>query len=132
MFRDAKRLLSWELTQPNLKLISEGEDSSRGLLRDYESSDRPFSSCGVYHPHPGARRGLFHYYRIPLEVYIINVQSYTLLQQTSAFLTKGQKDFRGYLDTPKTYKLCLTMLSDLIDEDCTMYSKKAPSPCRKT
>ena len=49
MFRDAKRLLSWELTQPNLnlgtfydtELNSEGEDSSRGLLRDYESMDGP-------------------------------------------------------------------------------------------
>ena len=105
-----------------------GEGPSRSLLRDYESSDGPFSSCGVYHPHPGARRGLFHYYRIPLEVYIINVQSYTLLQQTSAFLTKGQKDFRGYLDTPKTYKLCLTMLSV---EDCTMYSKKSTFSLQK-
>ena len=42
-------MLSWEVTQPNLnlgtfydtELNSEGEDSSRGLLRDYESSDGP-------------------------------------------------------------------------------------------
>ena len=54
-------------------------------------------AAGLYHPHPGARRGLFHYYRIPLEVYIINVQSYTLLHQTTATLTKGQKDFGGYI-----------------------------------
>ena len=43
------QLSSWEITQPNLnlgtfydtELNSEGEGPSRGLLRDYESSDGP-------------------------------------------------------------------------------------------
>ena len=49
MFRDSNLVSSWEITQPNLnlrtfydtELISEGEGPSRGLLRDYESSDGP-------------------------------------------------------------------------------------------
>ena len=60
MFRDSR----WEITQPNLnlgtfydtELNSEGEGPSRGLLRDYESSDGPSfqvssSNIHTYPPH---------------------------------------------------------------------------------